>query len=153
MLVLLLSLNRCRRCCVPVCLFCWMFGCTGIWSNSHVLFFLASFHVHHRRLLKSNIKKNKNRDVFQLYHVYGGLIRGFNCAYSQLPPSQCWHSRDGIMGINCSAMRKFIQLFFIFKEYYDCDNCHCHRSERCSCIGCPGCCGWAGRQTRTIKSQ
>lgn len=41
---------------------------------------------------------NQNRNLFQLYHVHGGLIGGVNCANSQLPPSQFWYSRNGTMG-------------------------------------------------------
>lgn len=73
-------------------------------------------------MLKSQNKTNTktNRNIFQLYHVYGGLIRGFNCAYSQLPSSQCWYSRDGFMGMNSARWANQIQFHSFQRDYYDC---------------------------------
>ena len=39
------------------------------------------------------------RDIFQLYHVYGGVISGIDRADPQLSSSQCWYSRHVTLGI------------------------------------------------------
>lgn len=89
--LLLSSLLLCSR--LFVLLNVWLHWYLEQFSRFIFSWLLSMYTIGACSYLKSQNQKNphthKNRNIFQLYHVYGGLIRGFNCAHSQLPSSQC----------------------------------------------------------------